>query len=400
MTEPQARESIVINIGGFRWGSAAAGVKKAGSDRPDIGLICADDVVAATGVFTRNRVVAAPVLVSRQRLRGGRLRGVVVNAGNANACTGAVGLRDAEEMSAIAASACGGGDFAVASTGVIGVPLPMQRVRAGIARAADALADDGFEAFSRAILTTDKGPKSHVAQVGGFTVAGCAKGAGMIAPNLATTLGFIVTDGPADGVWLRKVLRAEAEATFNRVTVDGDTSTNDSLFLLASGTAGGPRVGEDRRGQLLRGAIHEVLDALATALVRDGEGATKVVEILVVGAPSEGAAVQVARTIANSPLVKTAIGGADPNWGRVLAAAGRAGVAVDPGRMDLDIGDVPMVRRGVGVVTSESEAAAHAIMTQASYRMKLDLHAGRAQAAVKTCDLTHEYVSINADYRS
>jgi len=280
------------------------------------------------------------------------------------------------------------------------VPLPMERVRTGILRAVSGLSPDGFDGFSRAILTPDKGPKVTVAQGGGFTVAGCAKGAGMIAPNMATTLGFVVTDAPARGAWLRRVLRAEAELTFNRVTVDGDTSTNDSLFLLASGAAAGAHVDDDRRGELLRGAIHEVLDALATALVRDGEGATKVVEILVTGAPSERAALQVARTIADSPLVKTAIGGADPNWGRVLAAAGRAGVAIDPQRIDLDIGDVPMVRRGIGVVTAESEAAAHAIMSQASYRMRVELHAGRAEAAVKTCDLTHEYVSINADYRS
>jgi glutamate N-acetyltransferase / amino-acid N-acetyltransferase len=365
-------------------------------------------------------VAAAPVEVSRAAVKAGRLRGVVVNSGNANACTGKQGLRDAEEMARVAEASTSTstftstftststttstttpeGAFAVASTGVIGLPLPMERVRPGIVAAGRALAEDGFESFSRAILTTDKGPKVHVATAGGFTVAGCAKGAGMIAPNMATTLGFLVTDAPAGAAWLRSVLRAEAELTFNRVTVDGDTSTNDSAFLMASGAAGGTKVGADRRGKLLRCAIHEVMDALATALVRDGEGATKVVEILVAGASSERAALQIARTIAGSPLVKTAIGGADPNWGRVLGAAGRAGVPIDPSRIDLDIGTVPMVRRGVGVVTQESEAAAHAVMSQAAYRMRLDLHAGRAQASIKTCDLTHEYVSINADYRS
>jgi glutamate N-acetyltransferase/amino-acid N-acetyltransferase len=233
------------------------------------------------------------------------------------------------------------------------------------------------------------------------TVAGCAKGAGMIAPQMATTLAFVATDAGADRAWLREVLREEADATFNSITVDGDTSTNDSLFLFASGAAGAPVVREDERGgHKLRAAIHEVLLALATMIVRDGEGATKVVKIVAAGAASEREARAVARQIANSPLVKTAIGGADPNWGRILAAAGNAGVALDPDRLDVDIGDVPVARGGAGVMDSAAEARAHAVMTLPAYEIRVRLHAGRAEAACWTCDLTHEYVTINADYRS
>jgi glutamate N-acetyltransferase/amino-acid N-acetyltransferase len=282
----------------------------------------------------------------------------------------------------------------------------MDRVLPGIDAAAQALSPDGWEDFSEAILTTDKGPKRHVvrAKLGRapIVVAGCAKGAGMIAPDMATTLAFVCTDAAVSGVWLRRALRAEADVTFNSITVDGDTSTNDSLFVLASGAAGNPVIRDDdtREARALRAALHEVLLTLATAIVRDGEGATKVVEIAVEGARTEPAARAVARRIANSPLVKTAIHGADPNWGRFLAAAGAAGVALDQDKLDLDIGEVPVVRRGVGIHGPETEAAAHAVMSRPSYRVTLRLGAGRKTASMYTCDLTHGYIDINADYRS
>jgi glutamate N-acetyltransferase/amino-acid N-acetyltransferase len=394
-------------IPGFRFAGVAAGVKKPGSDRLDLGLVVADAPAAAAAVFTRNRVKAAPVLVSQARIKRGLLRGVVVNAGNANACTGARGLRDAEGMTELAAQAVGAraSDLAVCSTGVIGAPLPMDRIDDGITRAGAELSESGFDRFATAILTTDKGPKTAAQHLKlgrrPVIVAGCTKGAGMIAPNMATTLTFVTTDAVVAPAWLRRALRDEIDATFNTVTVDGDTSTNDSCFVLASGASGAPPVrGDDGDGRKLRQALREVLLELAHKLIADGEGATKVVTIQVQGAPSDDAARKVAQRIANSPLVKTAIGGADPNWGRILCAVGNAGVAISPEKIDLDIGDVPIVRRGVGVMAPDTEARAHAVMQGQRYAMTVRLGAGKGAASCTTCDLSHEYVSINADYRS
>jgi len=402
-----------ITVPGFLFAGVAAGIKKR-AGALDVALAVATPpdprLCAMAGVFTRNRLAAAPVQVSRARLARRGARAVVVNSGNANAATGAAGLRDAEEMTARAAAACGlrPAEVAVASTGVIGMPLPMARVRAGIDRAAAALAPgaDGFAGFARAILTTDKGPKVHAAgaRVGGtrITVAGCAKGAGMIAPNLATTLAFVFTDAVVDGPWLRRLLVAEADLTFNRISVDGDTSTNDSLFALASGAAKTDALAHDRGpgGQAFVAALHEVLLALATQIVRDGEGATKVVTIHVTGARSARDARAVARRIAGSPLVKTALHGADPNWGRILAAVGNAGVPVDPARLEVDLGRVPVVRGGVGVHAPDTERRSHEVMRRPEYAIRVGLGAGAAEASVTTCDLSPEYVTINADYRS
>jgi glutamate N-acetyltransferase / amino-acid N-acetyltransferase len=396
-------------VRGFRFAGVAAGVKANG--RPDLGILAAERPVAAAAVFTQNRLRAAPVILSEQRLRKGHCRAVVVNSGNANACTGSQGRKDAEAMARRCAAALGAEDeaeVAVASTGVIGLPLPMAAVARGIDAAAARLAEGeaAFTEFATAILTTDKAPKVHAARarLGAVEVkvAGCAKGAGMIAPNLATTLAFVVTDAAADRVYLRKLLREESDATFNTVLVDGDTSTNDSLFLLASGAAGQARPvrEDDRDGKKLRAAVREVLEALATMLVRDGEGAKRVVKIVVSGAESDRAARAVARRIAVSPLVKTAITGADPNWGRILCAVGNAGVAVDPEAIDVRLGDVLVVKNGVGVLDGDGEARAHEVMSRASYEIRVDLGAGRASAHATTCDLTHEYIDINASYRS
>jgi glutamate N-acetyltransferase/amino-acid N-acetyltransferase len=333
---------------------------------------------------------------------------VVVNAGNANACTGGKGDSDARAMTALAAEAVGGGraeDWAVASTGVIGQALPMDRIGEGVAKAAAELSASGFERFSEAILTTDKGPKTAVARVQlgrrPVILAGCTKGAGMIAPNMATTLTFVATDAVCAPAWLRRVLREEADSSFNTVTVDGDTSTNDSIFLFASGASGAPPVrADDADGGKLRAALREVLRELAFKLVSDGEGASKLVTIVVAQAASVAAARAVARRIATSPLVKTALGGADPNWGRILCAVGNAGVALAPEKIELDIGDVPIVRRGVGVMPADVEARAHAVMEKARYSITVRLGQGRASAECSTCDLTADYVRINADYRS
>jgi glutamate N-acetyltransferase / amino-acid N-acetyltransferase len=389
----------MTRVGGFRFSGIVAGIKKAPS--PDVALVAADRPVAAAAVFTTNRVQAAPVVLSRERIRRGTARAIVVNSGNANACTGAQGMADAKAMTAVASRGLGATDreVLVASTGVIGVPLPMDKVVPGVGIAVNDLSEDGFERFARAIMTTDRAMKTHVARAGSIVVAGAAKGAGMIAPQMATTLAFVMTDADVRPAWLRRALRAEADVTFNRVLVDGDTSTNDSLFVLASGAAGNRVIADDGRpGAILRGALREVLDVLSRLLVADGEGAEHVVSIVVEGAPSERAALAVARRIAASPLVKTALYGADPNWGRIVAAAGMAGVPFAPEKVDLHFEDVPIVRAGVGLPASE--AAAHAVMKRPEYAIRLHLHAGRASAQVATCDLGHPYVTVNADYRS
>lgn len=377
-------------VDGFRVAGVAAKIKKTGA--PDVALLVADEPATCAAVFTQNRMRAAPVEISAARTRAGRISAVVVNSGNANACT-PDGARDAGAMAARAALACGLEEerVAVASTGVIGVPLPMPRLLRGIDAAAADLRPDGWDDFCRAILTTDKGPKIHSARAGRATLFGCAKGAGMIAPNLATTLVFVATDAVVGAPVLRRLVKRAADQTLNRAIVDGDTSTNDSLFVLASG-----RVAAAERS--LAAALEEVLGSLATQLVRDGEGATRLARIEVTGARSEAAATKIARQIATSPLVKTAFAGADPNWGRILAAAGNAGVPLTPDRLALWLGPVCVVKRGVGV--PGTDARAHGVLSQSSYTIRLDLGAGSAKSHVTTCDLTHEYITINASYRS
>ena len=392
-----------MKVAGFRFAGVAAGIKKKGGK--DVGLIAADAPVAAAAVFTGNRVKAAPVLLSAAHLKAsrGRLRGVVVNSGNANACTGAAGAADARTMAAAAAAAIGGkpGEQLVASTGVIGQPLPIDRVQAGVAAAGAALSADGFADFADAILTTDRGPKvaTRTVKLGRarVTLVGCTKGAGMIAPNMATTLSFVCTDAAIAPALLARATRAAVGPTYNSLIVDGDTSTNDTLAVLASGAAGPALAGRAVAG--FTAALTELLADLATQLIKDGEGVHHVVTIDVRGAASERAAAAVARRIATSPLVKTAIAGGDPNWGRVLCAIGNAGVPIDPTRLGLRIGPVEVVKRGA-VAPGYDEAAAAAVMQTPAYTITADLGGGKARARVLACDLSHEYVSINADYRS
>jgi glutamate N-acetyltransferase/amino-acid N-acetyltransferase len=326
-----------------------------------------------------------------------------VNSGNANACTGKQGAADAKAMAVAAARVVGAkpGEMLVASTGVIGAALPMDRVDAGIGAAGAALHDGGWEDFSRAILTTDKQPKvaSCTVRVGrdNIKIVGCTKGAGMIAPNMATTLTFICTDAAIAPPALARATRAAVTPSYNAIAVDGDTSTNDMLAVLASGATGGAVGG--RALAVFTEALTDLCHDLATQLMRDGEGVHHVVTIEVRGAPSEKAALAVARRIATSPLVKTAIAGGDPNWGRILCAAGNAGVPFDPTKVALSLADVAVVKKGV-LVADYDEARAAAVMREAAYTMTLDLGAGRASARFLACDLSHEYVSINADYRS
>ncbi len=388
-------------IPGFRFAGVRAGIKKSGAK--DLALLVADGPVTCAGVFTTNQVVAAPVVQSRAKLKHRFVaEALVVNSGNANACTGPQGAADAAQMAALVANALNldDADVQVASTGVIGAPLPMAAVAAGIEAAIAALRPDGLSDFAEAIMTTDKRPKifGARAEIGGrtITVAGASKGAGMIHPNMATMLGFVVTDAGVDGAILDPIWRGVCQRTFNAITIDGDTSTNDTALCFASGAAG-PIEPDDLPE--LTDLLESVAVELARAIVRDGEGATKVVAVTVSGAADFEAAQTVANTIALSPLVKTAIHGEDPNWGRIIAAAGRSGVPFDPQALRLWIGDTLLYTGGRWLGT-EAEAAASETMAMPEFTLRLDLATGDQRHTVYTCDLSAAYVRINADYRS
>ena len=393
---------MITSPAGFRAAAVAAGIKP---DRDDLALIVADRTCAAAAVFTQNRACAAPVLVSRDHLRSGRARAVVVNAGCANAATGEAGLADAREMAARTGEAlgCAAEEVVVASTGVIGVPLPMNKVRDGIARAARDLSVAGGERAARAILTTDTRPKVVDLEipVGPRTVrlSGMVKGAGMIAPNMATLLAFFTTDATLSPASLQQALREAVGESLNRITVDGDTSTNDMAVILASGAAETKPIGaEGAPYDAFRRGLIEASQRLAEMVVRDGEGATRIALIRVEGARKESEADRIARTVAESPLVKTALHGGDPNWGRILAAAGRAGVDLDTSRLDIFIGDVWVAEGGAARAYDERVAAA--AMREDPVSIRLRLNAGAASSWIWTCDLTRGYVDINAHYRS
>jgi glutamate N-acetyltransferase/amino-acid N-acetyltransferase len=387
---------------GFRAAGVPCGIKP---DRLDLAVIAADAPAQAAALFTTNRAQAAPVLVSREHLKGGRARAVVVNSGCANAATGATGLADAREMAALTAAAlgCAPAEVVVASTGVIGVDLPMPRLRSGIPAAVAALSVDGSDDAARAILTTDTGPKHvHVPFSMGSasaSIGGIAKGAGMIAPNMATMLAFLTTDADIEPDLLKDALREAVAESFNRITVDGDTSTNDMVLILASGRSDLPAIqSQDEVYREFRAALTQACRTLASAIVRDGEGATRVAEVRVEGARTAQDADRIARVIGESLLVKTAIFGRDPNWGRVLGALGRAGVELDVAQVDIYFGDVCVAREGRAAQYSESEAKA--TLDEDPARIVVRLREGVARGWIWTCDLTHSYVDINASYRS
>jgi glutamate N-acetyltransferase/amino-acid N-acetyltransferase len=392
----------IVPCPGFRAAGVAAGIKK--NHRKDLGLIVCDDPASVAGVFTRNRVQAAPVLLDRERIGRGVCRAVIVNSGNANCCTGADGYRNAARMASTAAAGLGVPEeqVLVASTGVIGQPLPVERIEQALPALLAALSVEGVADFAEAIMTTDRVPKMVSRQVAidgrRVTLTGVAKGAGMIRPDVATMLCFLMTDGRASAEFLRESLAAGAARSFNRITVDGDTSTNDTILILAGGRSG---VGLDRAGarEAFQAALDDVMLALAKWVVRDAEGSNKLVEIRVVGAAADADARAVADTIAHSPLVKTALFGEDANWGRILAAAGRSGAALDPSRVDIFIGPVQMVAQGTGC-GKEAEAAATRVLKTDEFGITIDLHLGAGQAEMYTCDLSIDYVKINADYRS
>lgn len=400
-------KGTVTSPQGFNAGTAACGLKE--SHKLDLALVVSDRDCAAAGVFTQNQVAAAPVLVSREALSAQRhrIRGLVANAGNANACTGEQGLTAAREMQQLAAGAleCGPEQMLVLSTGVIGVQLDLAKVEAGIQAAAAQLSVTGGDAAAQAIMTTDTRPKQLAVEVelpgGPITIGGMAKGSGMIHPNMATVLGVITTDAAVPAGDLRACLSAAVEWSFNRITVDGDTSTNDTVLLLANG-ASGVSTAEPASLALFNKAIAYVCIQLAQMIVRDDEGASKFVELTVSGTNTEAEALSIAQTIATSSLVKTAIAGGDPNWGRILAAAGRARVCFDQSQMALWIcageAELQLVRGGTPL--NFNEADAELIFAQSELAIRLDLGVGSGVAIVWTCDLTHDYVSINADYRT
>jgi glutamate N-acetyltransferase/amino-acid N-acetyltransferase len=384
---------------GFVAGAVAAGVKHEGASRLDVALIASiAEHCHAAGVFTTNQVIAAPCVVTRKHVSKGHLRGIVVNSGNANACTGPQGEHDAIAMATAAAELVHvePHDMAVASTGVIGVPLPMERIGPAIGRIV--LTEAGWDDASRAIMTTDTRPKVAQRDVtlsgGTVRIGGIAKGAGMIHPNMATLLTFVTTDAYIDGTALRPMLRSAADDSFNAISVDGDTSTNDTLLVLANG-ASGVRVGAMDGSKFLDALTAVCLD-LARAVVADGEGVTKVFEVRLTGAASESDARAAARTITTSNLVKTAIHGADPNWGRILAAAGRSGAKVDSAKATVRIGDVAVFEKGAPRPFDGD--AIRALFAKPDIAIAVDLGLGDSTARAWGTDLSAEYVRINADY--
>ena len=387
---------------GFRAAGVAAGLKKNGRD--DLGLIVSAVPATAAGVFTRNQVQAAPVLLDRERIHSGVCQAILVNSGNANCCTGEQGMQDAREMARIAAAALNIPEESVlvASTGVIGQLLPVGKIRQAMPALVQSLRPDGFQLLAEAIMTTDTVPKlvSRTGMLDGktFTITGTAKGAGMIAPNMATMLCFVCTDVGATADHLHDSLLASVQQSFNRITIDGDTSTNDTALILANGLSGA-RIQSPADLAIFQDVLNDVLVTLAKMLVKDGEGATKLVEIIVRGAATDADARKIADTVAGSNLVKTAIFGEDANWGRILAAAGRAGVPFDPEKMDIYFNDVLMFSEGSGRgLVVEDEVTK--VLKLSEFAITIDLHSGDCRTSVWTCDFSVDYVRINADYRS
>ncbi len=406
MTIEKIEGGHVTSPRGFRAGAVCAGMYAGGPKRGqlDLGILFSDFETTAAGVLTQNTVKAAPVYVNEKRLPAGRLRGVVANSGNANAPFGTAGIDDAEEMAALAARKLGVADeqFAVCSTGVTGVLMPMEKIRAGVPQVE--LTTDGGPDFARAIMTTDTVAKETAVVVKEgervlYTVGGCCKGSGMIHPNMATMLAYLTTDAAVEAALLKKMTREVADATFNMVTVDGDTSCSDTLLVFANGAAGGAEIlaGTPEAAELQE-ALLAVATQLGRALARDGEGAQHLITVSVSGAVSTEEARGVAKTVALSSLVKTAVAGNDPNWGRILVAAGRSGCQVDSGKAIVRMQDFVLFDRGT--VMPFDEMAVHEKMKADEVCIEIELGLGDGAATAWGCDLTTEYVHINADYRT
>ncbi len=392
-------------VSGFRFAGIASGIKKA-AGTPDLALAVADAPVATAAVFTENLVQAPPVRVARERVKSGIAQAVLVNSGNANACTGKAGMKATLATAKAVADALRLRETLVvpASTGVIGQLLPAEKIIAAAPRLVAALSEDGLDDFSRAIMTTDIAPKvaSRVLRVGGATVTlvGVAKGAGMIHPRMATTLGYVFTDARVAPPVLRRCLRAATDLSFNVATVDGETSTNDTIVSMASGASGAPSIKANTIDYAaFQKALVGVLRDLAELIVADGEGAKHVAEVIVTGTESDAEARKIAQRVATSLLVKTAMHGQDANWGRILSAAGMAGVRFDPDRTAIRIGEVTIVKAGMAV-GGDAERQAAKVMAEARYEIGLKVGVGKGRASYLTCDLGHGYVDVNAGYRS
>ncbi len=396
-------EGGVTAPAGFMAAGVSAGLKRSG--KRDVCVLSADAPVPSAAVFTTSTTAAPPVVLSREHVADGMLRAVVVNAGNANACTGEQGLADARATVSHAAAAlgCAPSDILVCSTGVIGVPLPVGLVTAGVDAAVPALDSTAGDDAAEAIMTTDTFAKQLALTVTAegrtFTVGGMAKGSGMIQPNMATMLSFITTDAPLAPASCDALLRAAVSRSFNRITVDSDTSTNDTCVLMASGAEGGATLEPGTAGyDAVAAAIAEVATALAKMVVRDGEGATKLITVNVRGAVSEADAEKAAFAIANTPLFNTAMFGEDANWGRVAMAIGKSGVQLDPVAFDITLAGMIMCEGGTATGFDENEAAL--ALAEDEIELLVDLHVGDGEATVWTCDFSYDYVRINGDYRS
>jgi len=393
-----------FRVTGFQFGGISAGIKKNG--KKDLGLIYSEVPAQIAGIFTTNVVKAAPVRIGMERIRRGVGQAVIINSGNANACTGHPGLQDARTISSWVAKGLGIDESLVfpASTGVIGVALPMSLIRNGIPKLIQSLSPDGWMNTVEAIMTTDAFPKVDVAtcRIKGKKVklCGMVKGAGMIRPNMATMLSFLVTDANVKAPLLQRMLKNAAELSYNSITVDGDTSTNDTVLLLANGRAGHPPLTHlDRDGEAFQAMLNQVCRHLAKSVVKDGEGATKFVEIYVTRAKTREDAQKAAYAIAHSLLVKTAFFGEDANWGRILCALGYSGARMDPDRIDVSMNRYPLVKNGMGV-GGRLEERAGKVFKERSFRVTIDLHQGKASHLLFTTDLSFDYVKINASYRS
>jgi glutamate N-acetyltransferase / amino-acid N-acetyltransferase len=383
---------------GFRYSAMYAGIRKV--EKPDLALIVSDIEASAAAVFTTNRVKAAPVKLGRKNLdsTGGRARAILVNAGNANCATrtgAAVALatsRAAARLLKLPAA-----QVLPSSTGVIGVELDPALIVTALPALIDGLSEERFTDAADAILTTDTVRKTAALEAGGFRIAGMTKGSGMISPNMATTLAYVLTDAAISPADLNKALRAAVATSYNRLTVDGDMSTNDTLLVLANGTSG-VKIGPKNRATF-QAALNEVCQSLAKQIARDGEGAKKLIEIRVEGARSEAEAAKIGRAIANSNLTKTAIAGSDPNWGRILCAAGYAGVEFDPSKTDVWLQGVRVCRKGLAAEYDEAALSRKLDEPDCAIRLQLG-EQGPGSATFWTCDLTHDYVTINASYRT
>ncbi|MBW2572638.1 MAG: bifunctional glutamate N-acetyltransferase/amino-acid acetyltransferase ArgJ [Deltaproteobacteria bacterium] len=391
-----------IMCSGFKAAGVAAGLKKKG--KKDLGLMVSQVPATVAGVFTKNQVKAAPVILDRRRIKTGVCQAIIVNSGNANCCTGEQGIRDAETMASLTASELGISEdlVLVASTGVIGESLPIEKIDAAIPTMVKSLQSGGIPDLARSIMTTDTVPKMVSAHgvVDGktFTVTGVAKGAGMIRPDMATMLCFVCTDVKASSDILKEILVKAVNRSFNRITIDGDTSTNDTVLIMANGLSGAV-IQSPVQKDIFQKILDEIFLDLAKQLVRDGEGVTKLVEIMVRNAVSDSDAQKIADTVAHSPLVKTAFFGEDANWGRIAGAVGRAGVQIDPDKIDVYFGDVQMVKSGMGQGKTV-EAEATKVLKRPEFTVTIDLNSGSGSGSILTCDFSVDYVRINADYRS